>query len=75
MSNTVTSINASPVNRLLRGSFSEGQESLLDRIVAQLTRISKAFVFRNEAMKQHKSFIDANLLDSNMGPEINRCLR
>ena len=75
MNNTVTSINASPVNRMLGGSFSEDHESLLDRIVSQLTRISKAFVVRNQAMKQHKSFIDANLLDSNMGPEINRCLR
>ena len=72
MNKTVTSLNAS---RLLGSSRNQNHESLLDRIISKLTKISKAFNVEGHTRQQHKSFIEENLLDPNMGPEISRTLR
>ena len=50
-------------------------ESLLSRIVSRLKTILSNHHSKLKARVQHRSFIDANLLDEVMGPEIRRALR
>ncbi|MFT7672294.1 MAG: hypothetical protein ACI845_000699 [Gammaproteobacteria bacterium] len=50
-------------------------ESLLSKIVAGLKTRSKSRRLKILTRYQHQSFIDANLLDDVMGPEIRRVLR
>ena len=51
------------------------QESLLSKIIARLKTISINRRQKANTRIQHRSFIDANLLDAVMGPEISRTLR
>ena len=72
MSQTVTytdysdSANASKV---------QGRESLISKIIAKLNTIAKIRRPQFSVKPEHQSFIDANLLDEVMGPEISRTLR
>ena len=56
-------------------SSAQNQESLLDRLISRLSKITKGFSVENQSIHQHKSFMDENLLDSGIGPEISRTLR
>ena len=50
-------------------------ESMLTRIKSGLVKIWKAFRIDDDPMYRHKSFIEENLLDKRVGPEIIRTLR
>ena len=56
-------------------SKAPGLESLLGKIVARLKTISINHRRKAITRTQHQSFMDANLLDDAMGPEISRTLR
>ena len=75
MNVAATSTNTSPLTHLLNSSDSQYQGSLLDRIISRLSKVLKAFVIEGHTVQRHKSFVDANLLDPLMGPEISRTLR
>jgi len=75
MNHTVTSFNASTINDLTADSQTQNQESLLAKIVSRLNTIAKFFGVDSRATQAHRSFIDANLLDPQIGPEISRTLR
>lgn len=62
---------ATPTTR----SKTHNHDSLLSKIVARLKTISIRRRLKNRTRFQHQSFIDANLLDDVMGPEISRTLR
>lgn len=53
----------------------QGCESLISKIIARLNTIAKIRRPQFSAKSKHQSFIDANLLDDTMGPEISRTLR
>jgi hypothetical protein len=53
----------------------QGRESLIYKIIARLNMIAKTRRSQFSAKPKHQSFIDANLLDATMGPEISRTLR
>ena len=50
-------------------------ESLISKIIARLNTITKIRRPQFSVKPKHQSFIDANLLDDTMGPEIARTLR
>ena len=56
-------------------SKSPDYESLLSKIVSRLKTISINHRLKANTRIQHRSFIDANLLDDVMGKEISRTLR
>jgi hypothetical protein len=56
-------------------SKAHDRESLLSKVVAGLKKISKIRRLKIHARYQHQSFIDANLRDDVMEPEIRRALR
>ena len=53
----------------------QDRESLISKIIAKLNAIAKIRRPQFSARTKHQSFIDANLLDEVMGPEISRTLR
>jgi hypothetical protein len=53
----------------------QGRESLISKIIAWVNTIAKIRRPQFGATPVHQSFLDANLLDEFMGPEINRTLR
>jgi len=53
----------------------QGGESLISKIIARLNTITRIRRPQFSARPKHQSFIDANLLDDTMGPEISRTLR
>ena len=72
MSHTVAyKIHTAPVNR----SNDRDQESFLSIIAAWLSKVLMSHHPKLGPRNQHKSFMDANLLDDVMGPEISRTLR
>ena len=75
MNHKLASFNASPVTDLKADFQAHDKESLLDRIISRLTRISKGFSVENQVTKHHKSYINENLLNSEIGSEISRTLR
>jgi len=62
---------ATPATR----SKTHNHESLLSKIVASLKTITIRRRLKIRTSVQHQSFMDANLLDDVMGPEISRTLR
>jgi len=56
-------------------SNDKDHESLLRKFVARLHTILMSRRPKKNTRLQHKSFMDANLLDDVMGPEISRTLR
>ena len=56
-------------------SNEQNDESLAIRILSGLVKYAKIFRNHGTPIVQHKSFIEENLLDKNMGPEISRTLR
>ena len=52
-----------------------GSESLISKIIARLNSIATTRRPRFGAGAKHQSFMEANLLDDVMGPEISRTLR
>ena len=72
MNHTVAyKIHTAPAMR----SNDQYHESLLRKIVVWLNAISMSRRPKKSTRFQHKSFMDANLLDDVMGPEISRTLR
>ena len=72
MSQTIAHIEYSvPATR----SKAQDRESLISKIIARLNTIVKNRRSQFSAKPKHQSFIDANLLDATMGPEISRTLR
>jgi len=57
------------------GSLIQVRESLISKIISGLNRIVKTRRPQFNARSKHQSFMDANLLDATMGPEISRTLR
>ena len=53
----------------------QGRESLISKLITRLNTIAKVGRPQFSAKFKHQSFIDANLLDDLMGPEIRRTLR
>ena len=53
----------------------QGHDSLISKIIARLNTIAKIRRPQFNPQPKHQSFIDANLLDATMGPEISRTLR
>jgi hypothetical protein len=72
---SATSIYATPTTRpeVLPGVENKG--SLLERVISNLTKMIKDFVVKYKSIPQHKTFMDENLLDPVVGPEISRTLR
>jgi len=56
-------------------SMIQGPESLISKIITALNRMVRTPRPRFGARSRHQSFMDANLLDATMGPEISRTLR
>ena len=56
-------------------SMSQGRESLISKITTALNKMVRTPRPRFGAKSRHQSFMDANLLDATMGPEISRTLR
>ena len=54
---------------------SQARESMLDRIVTRLHAVAGAVFAAFQAPPHHRSFIEENLLDPRVGPEIIRTLR
>jgi hypothetical protein len=75
MNHEIASFNASPVTDLKADSQAQDKESLLHRIISRLIRISKGFSVENQVAKHHKSYINENLLNPEIGTEISRTLR
>ena len=72
MSQTIAHTDYSvPVTR----SKAQDHQSLISKIIARLNTIAKIRRPQFGAKPKHQSFIDANLLDATMGPEISRTLR
>ena len=53
----------------------QGHDSLISKIIARLNTIAKIRPSQFSTKPKYQSFLDANLLDSTMGPEISRTLR
>ena len=53
----------------------EGQKSLLQRVTERLISALKSQRRQPVAQPQVQTYIEASLLDSNIGPEIERALR
>ena len=51
-----------------------GRESLISKITTRLGKLVKTRRPKHSARSKHQSFMDANLLDATMGPEIGRTL-
>ena len=75
MSHTTNTLNATPLEVPMVHSQIVDWESLLDRIISNVTKIAKSFSDWNQVVSQHNTFIESNLLDPVMGPEISRTLR
>ena len=56
-------------------SKNQGHESLLRKVLAALKTISMGCQPKDGSNVQHQNFMDENLLDDLMGPEISRTLR
>ena len=56
-------------------SQAQDHDSLISKIIARLNTIAKIRRPQFSPKPKHQSFIDANLLDATMGPEISRTLR
>ena len=69
-SNSSTSITLPESNKA-----SQNHASLLGRIFSKFWKSSKIYSTEYRTKYRHQSFIDANLLDQNAGPEISRTLR
>jgi hypothetical protein len=54
---------------------SQNQKSLLSRIFSGCIKAMKSIRNDNRSVYRHKSFIEENLLDENLGHEISRTLR
>ena len=68
-------INATADTHAVAWSGAEYKGSLLERIISSLAKMAKAFYVKDNATPQHRSFMDENLLDPVVGPEISRTLR
>lgn len=53
----------------------QGRDSLISKIIARLNTIATIHRTKIGAKPKHQSFLDANMLDDTMGPEISRTLR
>ena len=75
VTHSATSIYATPITRpeVLPGVENKG--SLLERIISNLAKMTKDFCVKYKSIPQYKSFMDENLLDPVVGPEISRTLR
>jgi hypothetical protein len=75
VTHSATSIYATPITRpeVLPGVENKG--SLLDRVISNLAKMAKVFSVKDKSIPQHQSFMDENLLDPVVGPEISRTLR
>jgi hypothetical protein len=51
------------------------RDSLISKIMERLKTIAKTRFDQSGATAEHRSFVDANLLDETVGPEISRTLR
>ena len=52
-----------------------GHDSLISKIMERLKTIAKSRFAETGTAVQHQSYMDANLLDETVGPEISRSLR
>ena len=72
---SANSICAAPFTHLVTLPGAEKRDSLLKRIISNIAKMTKDFYATYKSIPQHKSFMDENLLDPVVGPEIIRTLR
>ena len=75
VTHSATSIYATPITHPEVLTGVENKDSLLKRIISNLAKMAKVFFVKYKSIPQYKSFIDENLLDPVVGPEISRTLR
>jgi hypothetical protein len=79
MNHTVThsaaSIYATPITRPEVSPGVENKGSILERVISSLAKMTKDFCVKDKPISQYKSFMDENLLDPVVGPEVSRTLR
>jgi hypothetical protein len=75
VTHSATSIYATPITRPEVLPAVENKDSLLERAISNLTNMAKVFFVKYKSIPQYKSFMDENLLDPVVGPEISRSLR
>ena len=72
---TTYRFNSTSISLPESNNKSKSHSSLLSRIFRKFRRYSKFYKTEYQAKYRHKSYLDANLLDQNAGPEISRTLR
>lgn len=70
-----TSIYAAPVTHHVTLPDAKNRDSFMKRIISKITNMAKDFCAIDKSISQHKSFMDENLIDPIVGPEISRTLR
>jgi hypothetical protein len=75
VTHSATSIYATPTTHPEVSTAVETKDSLLERVISNLAKMAKDFCVKDKPVSQHKSFMDENLLDPVVGPEISRTLR
>ena len=72
---SVTPVIEAPARVNERDQHDRIGKSLLDRIVSRLAGSVKSYRIPASPNRDHQSFIERNLLDHDIGPEIHRALR
>ena len=75
MNQTATEISSSPFIRQDFHSEVQNRQSMLARFVSGIIEALRSPKFEDGSIYRHKSFIEENLLDKRVGPEIIRTLR
>ena len=64
-----------PYTPVITTSPSSSRDSLLEKIFSRLVQSLKSYRTPGKSTVVHVGFIESNLLDRNLGPEISRALR
>jgi hypothetical protein len=75
MNHTTSNIRPSLLDIQNSDQKSKNHESTLSLIVTRFIKALKSYRTISKSTYRHKSFIQENLLDENLGPEIHRIFR
>jgi hypothetical protein len=75
VTHSATSIYATAITRPAVLPGVENKDSLLERVISNIAKMGKVSFVKYKSIPQYKSFMDENLLDPVVGPEISRTLR
>jgi hypothetical protein len=75
ITHSANTINAAADTHPVAWPGAEYKGSLLEQIVSRLAKMAKTIYVKDNSTPQYRSFMDENLLDPVVGPEISRTLR